>query len=299
MINVVLSRKGFDSGTGGNASILLDNKLHTLPIPIGIDENKYTDVKSVMDNSLFDLMQSVGIKRVKEGSTYKDLDSAMCHLDPDIDYQARKRPEGRRGAFGQCDAAQSHLQERIFKDGVLEPTIFLFFGWFREADLEKRKLLGEGKHILFGYLEAEKYYDCSQGSVTEDLPIWLNNNEYRHPHTLSDRTSKKMNGIYVAREESQLVSGKRGYGLFEFPNRSAIDEVVLSKDGETRSKWKLNPAFKDLHGKLNISYHSANSWKDDYFQSAARGQEFVIEKNQLVTDQVAELIRKYGPSIEK
>ena len=29
-----------------------------------------------------------------------------------------------------------------------------------------------------------------------------------------------------------------------------------------------------------MSYHSEKSWKSDYFQSAARGQEFVIQDNE-------------------
>ena len=47
----------------------------------------------------------------------------------------------------------------------------------------------------------------------------------------------------------------------------------LTKEGQTRSRWLLPEYFRNY----KISYHSENSWKDDYFQSAAKGQEFVVD----------------------
>lgn len=43
----------------------------------------------------------------------------------------------------------------------------------------------------------------------------------------------------------------------------------------SRSKWHLPDIFKNV----NITYHNKNSWKLNYFQSAMRGQEFIIEEN--------------------
>jgi hypothetical protein len=46
--------------------------------------------------------------------------------------------------------------------------------------------------------------------------------------------------------------------------------------------------FKDTE----ISYHSKGSWSDSYFQSAARGQEFVVSENRTVESWARDLINK-------
>ena len=54
----------------------------------------------------------------------------------------------------------------------------------------------------------------------------------------------------------------------------------------SRSKWNLPDIFRGL----SITYHTNNSWKDGYFQSAARGQEFVIEENIPITNWAQNII---------
>ena len=49
--------------------------------------------------------------------------------------------------------------------------------------------------------------------------------------------------------------------------------LVLTKEGYSRSKWELPNFFRNAI----ISWHNENNWRDDYFQSVARGQEFVIK----------------------
>lgn len=61
-----------------------------------------------------------------------------------------------------------------------------------------------------------------------------------------------------------------GAGTFKFS-----DELVLTKQGKTRSQWKLPVFFKGL----DITHHSDNSFKNDYFQSARISQEFIIEES--------------------
>jgi hypothetical protein len=60
-----------------------------------------------------------------------------------------------------------------------------------------------------------------------------------------------------------------GAGSFAFHK-----ELVLTKEGLqfSRSKWNLPEIFRGV----KISYYSEKSWKSDYFQSAGRGQEFVV-----------------------
>jgi hypothetical protein len=51
---------------------------------------------------------------------------------------------------------------------------------------------------------------------------------------------------------------------------------VLTKKGMSSSRWIL----PDFLRNIKISYHSEKSWKDGYFQSAGRGQEFVFSTNE-------------------
>lgn len=89
-----------------------------------------------------------------------------------------------------------------------------------------------------------------------------------HIHVLRDKTARENDTIYIAKNISQFNEKRCGYGTFEYRK-----DRVLTKNGYSKSKWELPEFFKDT----NISYHSERSWKDTYFQSAAKGQEFVID----------------------
>lgn len=54
----------------------------------------------------------------------------------------------------------------------------------------------------------------------------------------------------------------------------------------SRSKWQLPSIFKEV----DITYHSKTSWKDNYFQSAFRGQEFVCQENDKITKWAKDII---------
>ena len=66
------------------------------------------------------------------------------------------------------------------------------------------------------------------------------------------------------------------------------ENLVLTKIGMTRSKWELPEVFRDL----NISYHSKDSFKLDHFQSAAKGQEFVIDANDSLINWVKQIVEQ-------
>jgi len=74
-----------------------------------------------------------------------------------------------------------------------------------------------------------------------------------------------------------------GFGFFKFDPC-----LVLTKDGCNKSKWKLPNFFRNT----NISYHEKKAWRKGYFQSVARGQEFVVEENKRVTNWAKSLIEK-------
>ena len=91
---------------------------------------------------------------------------------------------------------------------------------------------------------------------------------------------------YVA-SESLTINGRdtglKGYGTFRYS-----EDLVLTKGSYSRSKWKKPSWLED--DDIHISYHSKRSIKEDYFQSARIGQEFVISENPKVTEWAESLI---------
>jgi len=73
-----------------------------------------------------------------------------------------------------------------------------------------------------------------------------------------------------------------GAGVFKF-NKN----LVLTKNGMSRSKWQLPVFFKNI----KITYHSKKSWKQNYFKSAEIGQEFIFEENNNVEKWAKKLIK--------
>jgi hypothetical protein len=98
----------------------------------------------------------------------------------------------------------------------------------------------------------------------EDIPSWLK----EHPHaSYHNSWVKNENAIYVAADHLSMMKEMNGAGVFPFRK-----DRVLTKPGLSRSKWNLPDFFRNV----DISYHP-NHWRDGYFQSVGRGQEFVME----------------------
>ena len=57
--------------------------------------------------------------------------------------------------------------------------------------------------------------------------------------------------------------------------------ALMAKEGYSRSRWE----FPDEMRGVEIS-HNPHGWKADYFQSASRGQEFIIDVTPAVMDWV-------------
>lgn len=278
-MKIILSRKGFDSGIGGYASFILsDGGLQSLPIPCSSDEIAYSQVNSrVEGKKLMELMQERH-QTVKEGEWKKLEDYTRCHLDPDIDKNALDRLSGWRGCFGQIGAAQTVLENMH----VAPEDLFLFFGWFQEE--KGVNVSRQGKHLIFGYLQIGEILHTKAA----EIPEWL---KY-HPHCALKRVSNVHNCIYIARERCSWNEEIPGYGVLRYS-----PELELTAPGMSRSKWKLPEIFRGV----SMTYHTEKSWKDGYFQSAARGQEFVVEENQAIEMWARRLIEKYrsGSSAQK
>ena len=92
-------------------------------------------------------------KLVRDLSKGKLSGSEKVHLDPDLDYDALPRDKGWQALFGQHGAAQSHLQSHKVGAG----DVFLFFGWFKQAELYRRRWRyvagAPDQHIIFGWMQ--------------------------------------------------------------------------------------------------------------------------------------------------
>ena len=273
-MKIILSRKGFDSGSGGYPNPIMPNgTLLPLPIPSKNDEIRYTDVKS-SNLTLFQILNELNDKkRFKSNSKWHNLNKeTKCHLDPDLDRNAYSRNKNWKPAFGQKKQSQTHLTNK----NVNRTDLFLFFSWFKRTIETKQGLKYDDNspdlHIIFGYMQIGEM-------ITEEveIPKWL---EY-HPHSRYIKSGEKNNCIYLPIDKLTFNNKLKGAGLFRFN-----DHLILTKQNFKRSNWDLPDFFRNV----DISYHNKDSWKSDYFKSADRGQEFVIEDNELVENCAKEII---------
>lgn len=244
-MKVVLSRKGFDSGYGRIPSpVLPDGTLLSLPIPTSKSGCRFTELEAGGRTYAEAIVQLGGDPRMAAG---------CCHLDPDL------RPGRALGwvpAFGQTGAAQTHLENQ----GVGVGDLFLFFGRFRQTeqttDGHLRYVRGTPvQQIIFGYL---KVGEVVQGERVRDYS-W-------HPHA-ENPDPLPNNTLYLAASRA---------GGTDLPGSGVLDhrpDRVLTAPGLASSRWRL----LDWMTRTQISYHSPKSVQAGYFQSAAKGQEFVID----------------------
>lgn len=257
-MKIILSRKGFDSQNGKMPSpIMQDGTLLSMPIPSKEDAVRYTEL-DYNGKSYYEIIKELNPRTVIK-------EKWNCHLDPDIRRDALPGRKNWRPAFGQVDAAQTHLSNMKVGKGDL----FLFFGWFRETEEDfegklKFKTKAPGRHILYGYLHVDEVI-----SKPKDF-----SKVGYHSHSHPRYEGRSNNSIYVASENLPFAKLLPGAGCLNYSPK-----LVLSKAGLTRSKWELKDFFRDV----SISYHNRDSFKNGYFQSAAIGQEFVIGENSNVT----------------
>lgn len=284
-MRIILSRKGFDSANGGYPSpIMPDGRMVSLPIPEENSGVQYSQLSLTHEKSYCSLMQDLINHNIVLAKNTMALDkNTCCHLDPDI-YKniykdPTKRAEGWRGVFGQVGGEQTHLENQ----GVKEGDLFLFFGWFRNTLAKENGYVYDktdkgGRHVLFGYLQIGEI--VHKPEIQTGLYAWLDN----HPHLNKDiYINSHKNTLYLAAEHLSFAPGLPGYGIFRFS-----DELVLTKEGETKSKWALPDFFRETY----ISGQEKNPWKDGYFQSAGIGQEFVMKATPQIEEWARDIIRK-------
>ena len=265
VVKIILSRKGFDSSTGGIASPLFsDGTLLSLPIP--------DPQGTVTYGALHWGQHAVGdlVATLTRGRLDHD---ARAHLDPDLYGPLCPRQPGWRPLFGQDGAAQSHLQNQ----GVGVGDLFLFFGWFRAVTQHGAHYrfvkAAPDQHLLYGWLQVGTVLTNTQ--LTQATPPWA----MTHPHCVGGRGPR--NTVYLASAQLTLggcTTALPGAGYF-----AGYREIrCLTAPGRLRTQWRLPRWFYPAAGKPPLSYHTdLTRWSCDdehaYLGSAMRGQEFVLD----------------------
>lgn len=268
-MRLVLSRKGFDSTSGGCASpILPDGRLLTLPIPSAGGLVRYCDLTHETID-IGQLVHDLTRGKVAPGTT--------AHLDPDLSEGIMPRAKGWRPAFGQVDAAQVHLSNQQVGSGDL----FMFFGWFREVGKEggrwRFRRGAPDLHVLFGWLQVGEVIDVAVGRDEALMRHpWLRS----HPHLSS---AAAPNVVYVAADRvlhAGFPDGRLpGAGIFP---RLHQDLVLTCPGQRLRSRWRLPKCFSPREGRPPLTYHEKlERWTPEKdavgLRSVARGQEFVLD----------------------
>jgi Nucleotide modification associated domain 3 len=199
-MRLVLSRKGFDSSaaSGGCPSpILPDGQMLSLPVPHDGGRVRYSELRP----------RGLDVGHIVSDLTKNQLSAGKpAHLDPDLEPPSRKRRAGWLPAFGQDSVAQRHLE----REGVGIGDRFLFFGWFKEVELVRRRYRyvanAPDVHVFLGWLRVGEVLRLGP----DRIPPWL----LDHPHAV--RNCSPHNTVHVSK-------GSRGAGVFStFDSRSGV-----------------------------------------------------------------------------
>jgi hypothetical protein len=224
-MRIVLSRKGFDTSAGGGPSPIVEGRPMSLPIPAARDRG------AASATTYRDLGLGDHAARASRGRIAAD---DPCHHDPMFTAEGEC-------LFGQCGAAQTHLE----RQGVGTGDVFLFFGLFREEPG------GEPHHRIFGYLRVAEVIPLADGAPAEFV-------ERGHPHALALHARNDC----IWRGEGR-VAGR------------ASEALRLTAPGGPPSLWR-RPDWLERGG---LSYHDrADRWiRGGKLRAVSRGQEFVAD----------------------
>lgn len=239
-MKIILSRKGFDSSAGGGPSPIIGGRPISLPIPAGVaSQTTYGDL---------------GLGEYASAASRGRLEASdLCHHDPMFLANGIC-------VFGQCGAAQTHLE----RQGVGLGDVFVFFGLFAEEHS------GEPHHRIFGYLKVAEMVPLANGAPQRFVDMG-------HAHALCMHHSNDT--IW--------------YGEGRQANRASPALRLTVPEGPP-SLWHRPDWLK----RGGLSYHDRpERWLrgakgQKRLQSVARGQEFVadIGRRQAPRDWLAQII---------
>ena len=258
MKRIVLSRRGFDSSSGGTPSLIFpDGRFLSLPIPAPL---YYRPSPKQFRDVLWDGRSIAPLVECLSGIGKESL----CHLDPDIKAEAIPRQPEWRPALGQSDGEQTHLADH----GVGPGDLFLFFGWLQVHDVLSLRTDADYDRALrkYPWLSEHPHLDGS----------------FKEPHR---RLRKRpINTVYVSTPRLDIPGlDLPGGGVFQ-----NYDHCLVLSDPEEvergascrRSYWRLPEWFWPAYGcslmSRKLTLRRRNSpWI--HVDSGGRGQEFVID----------------------
>ncbi len=248
-MKLVFSRKGFDSSAGGFPSPVINGKPISLPIPYSNSKVSYNHL-------------NLG-KIVKDLTGRKLVEKDLCHNDPDLEM----------GAFGQASSAQSHLENQNVGSGDL----FLFFGWFREAEIVgcnyRYKSDAIDHHRIFGWMFIDQKF--SIGTETDEFRRKCKKYA-NHPHAIGKWAPN--NTVYLAPKNFSLFGEHtiRGFGKFLVSKRT----MLTSDSAPSKRFWSVPDWLNPTKGGCIPTYHDEKSYINGLLKTAGRGQEFVCHPHQ-------------------
>lgn len=265
-MRIILSRKGFDSGSGGVPNpILPDGRLLPLPIPDKASPVRYSQIEWDGVN-LGEVVPALTRGRVKG--------THFAHLDPDLNAAALPRDPGWRPLFGQQSAAQGHLS----KNSIGVGDLFLFFGLFRPVVGTEHGLAWErgstARHMFWGWLQIGAVVPVDQ-CAPADLP-WAR----YHPHF--HRAPSPTNTLYVAASRLDLpgtAPADPAAGCFpRFLPGLRLTAASAARPGQ----WDVPGWMLPRPGVPALTYHGdPGRWTahGDRVQlsTVGRGQEFILD----------------------
>jgi hypothetical protein len=261
-MNLILSRKGFDSGSGGCPSpILPDGSIFSLPIPDERSTIRYCDLEW-RGRNIGELVERLTKGRVKRRD--------RAHFDPDLCGDHLSRNSHWKPLLGQVGASQGHLRNHDVGAG----DIFLFWGLYRRVD-EQLDWIGPPMHMIWGWMQVD---EIVLADVVRSDPGWAWASKHPHFSFEPDWT----NTLYVGSPRLMLM-GKSvpGAGVFECWTPAL---TLTSLEANKPTIWSL-PSWFMRSGKTPLSYHKAEwRWMLDHdrvkLQTVSRGQEFVLKCEQ-------------------
>lgn len=266
----ILSRKGFDSSTGGFPSpIFPDNSILSIPIPDKASPIRYENIRWDED--------TLG-KIVYDLTNGRIHPSDHVHLDPDIKRESLKRNPGWKPILGQTGSAQGHL----YKHNILAGDIFLFFGLFQKIIIDEGKLIWNQqalkKHMIWGWMQIDQILQVDHCDRKE-----LEWAQY-HPHF--NRKADINNTIYIGKQYLNIPKHPGlnipGSGVFTHASEKLI---LTDPESGKPSVWKLPLWFHPSDNKTPLTYHSnMDRWSKDEIscrlKSVCRGQEFILDSTE-------------------
>lgn len=232
-----------------------------------------------------------------------------AHLDPDLRAAARPRPSGWRPLFGQSEAAQQHLA----RQGVASGDVFVFFGWFRDAEedrghyryarrpgglgrprLRSDVLAGplQGYQAIWGWMEIGEVMPAAEFAARHPWAIG------EHPHLIASLASHSpwANTVYMAARHFSQDHRIAGAGVLRYS-----DKCRLTMPGaRSRRWWTLPDSFHPQHTTRPMTYHPPAAWSAPAggrvtLRSACIGQEFVVPINDGINAWLTDLLASAQP----